>query len=122
MNRHHGRVSIPVLTRALAVTLGLILAAKAPAADPAPRPNVVVLIADDWSFPHAGVYGDKVVKTPNFDRVAREGVLFTRSYCAMSPSSSGASCRAAICSDRSCSLCSSDSRSAKAAPTSSCSV
>jgi len=85
MNRRHGLASIPVLPTALALTLGPTLATKAPAADPAPRPNVVMLIADDWSFPHAGVYGDKVVKTPNFDRVAREGVLFTRSFCA-SPS------------------------------------
>jgi N-sulfoglucosamine sulfohydrolase len=49
------------------------------------RPNIVFVIADDWSFPHAGAYGDKVARTPNFDRVAREGVLFTRAYCA-SPS------------------------------------
>jgi N-sulfoglucosamine sulfohydrolase len=48
----------------------------------AARPNIVVAIADDWSFPHAGVYGDRVVKTPNLDRLARQGVLFTRSYCA----------------------------------------
>jgi arylsulfatase A-like enzyme len=45
----------------------------------------VFVIADDWSWPHAGVYGDRVVKTPNFDRVAREGVLFTNAFCA-SPS------------------------------------
>src|SRR5262245_65755959 len=41
------------------------------------RPNILLFIADDWSYPHAGAYGDKVVKTPNFDRVAREGTLFT---------------------------------------------
>lgn len=45
------------------------------------RPNILFIIADDWSYPHAGIYGDKVVKTPNFDRVAREGALFTNSYC-----------------------------------------
>ena len=61
MNRRHGLASIPVLPTALALTLGPTLATKAPAAHPAPRPNVVMLIADDWSFPHAGVYGDKVV-------------------------------------------------------------
>ncbi|MDR3635773.1 MAG: sulfatase [Isosphaeraceae bacterium] len=49
------------------------------------RPNIVVAIADDWSWPHAGALGDKVVKTPYFDRLAREGVLFERAYCA-SPS------------------------------------
>jgi hypothetical protein len=46
------------------------------------RPNILLFIADDWSYPHAGAYGDKVVKTPNFDRVAREGTLFTNAYCA----------------------------------------
>lgn len=46
------------------------------------RPNIVFAIADDWSWPHAGVYGDKVVKTPSFDRLAAEGVLFARAYTA----------------------------------------
>lgn len=46
------------------------------------RPNILFVIADDWSYPHAGAYGDNVVSTPNFDRVAREGVLFNGSYCA----------------------------------------
>src|SRR5580698_7220990 len=70
------------MTRAtilLAIAL-LMLSATSNASGQA-RPNVVFVIADDWSFPHAGAYGDRVVRTPNFDRVAREGVLFTRSYC-----------------------------------------
>ena len=46
------------------------------------RPNILFALADDWSYPHAGVYGDRVVKTPSFDRVAREGALFTNAYCA----------------------------------------
>jgi arylsulfatase A-like enzyme len=45
-------------------------------------PNVLVIIADDWAYPHAGVYSDKVVRTPTFDRVAREGVLFRQAYAA----------------------------------------
>ena len=44
------------------------------------RPNIVVFMADDWSYPHASAYGDKTVKTPNFDRIAREGVLFNQAY------------------------------------------
>jgi arylsulfatase A-like enzyme len=39
-------------------------------------------VADDWGYPHAGAYGDRVVQTPNFDRVAREGVLFTHAFSA----------------------------------------
>jgi uncharacterized sulfatase len=50
----------------------------------AKRPNILFCISDDQSWLHAGAYGDKVVKTPNFDRIAREGVLFTHSFCAAS--------------------------------------
>src|SRR5687767_9214779 len=46
------------------------------------RPNILFCIADDWAYPHAGVYGDKVVRTPTFDRVAREGMLFTHAFSA----------------------------------------
>jgi len=50
-------------------------------------PNILFLIADDWSYPHAGAYGDPVVRTPTFDRIAAEGALFNNAYCA-SPSCS----------------------------------
>ena len=46
----------------------------------AKRPNILVAMADDWSFGHAGIYGCRWVQTPAFDRVAKEGVLFTRTY------------------------------------------
>ncbi|MBT7093818.1 MAG: sulfatase-like hydrolase/transferase, partial [Bacteroidetes bacterium] len=45
-----------------------------------PRPNILFCIADDWGWPHAGSYGDAVVKTPTFDRLATEGVLFEHAY------------------------------------------
>jgi arylsulfatase A-like enzyme len=44
------------------------------------RPNILFALADDWGWPHAGAYGDKVVKTPAFDRLAREGVLFEHAF------------------------------------------
>jgi len=44
------------------------------------RPNILFCIADDWGWPHAGAYGDKVVKTPTFDRLAREGILFRNAF------------------------------------------
>lgn len=51
-------------------------------AAPAPqRPNILLAIADDWGWPHSPLYGDKVVRTPAFERVAREGVLFTQAHC-----------------------------------------
>ena len=43
-------------------------------------PNILFAIADDWGWPHASIYGDPVVQTPAFDRLAREGVLFNHAY------------------------------------------
>ena len=50
------------------------------AAAPASRPNILLAIADDWSWPFATVAGDKTVNTPAFDRIAREGVVFRRAH------------------------------------------
>ncbi len=44
------------------------------------RPNILFALADDWGWPHAGVYGDPVLRTPAFDRIAREGILFNHAY------------------------------------------
>lgn len=49
------------------------------AADPQ-RPNILFAIADDWGWPHATAYGDPVVQTPTFDRLAREGIIFQHAY------------------------------------------
>jgi len=46
------------------------------------RPNLLLVVADDQSWPHAGAYGDPFVRTPVFDRIAREGALFTHSFSA----------------------------------------
>jgi arylsulfatase A-like enzyme len=43
-------------------------------------PNILFAIADDWGYPHASAYGCPWVTTPAFDRVARDGILFTRAY------------------------------------------
>ena len=46
----------------------------------AKRPNILICIADDQSYPHTGAYGTEWIRTPAFDRVAREGILFTNAY------------------------------------------
>jgi N-sulfoglucosamine sulfohydrolase len=75
--------ALPVLPLiAVACVCGQLLAAEAAGAQKSRRPNILFCLADDWGFPHAGVYGDRVVRTPNFDRVAREGVLFTHAFSA----------------------------------------
>ena len=45
-------------------------------------PNILFTIADDWGL-HAGAYGTKWVKTPAFDRVAKEGLLFNNAFTPM---------------------------------------
>jgi arylsulfatase A-like enzyme len=44
------------------------------------RPNILFCIADDASFPHFGANGCSWVKTPNFDRLAAEGIRFSQAY------------------------------------------
>ncbi len=45
------------------------------AAAPAPRPNIVILVADDWGFTDVGAYGGEIA-TPNIDALAASGVRF----------------------------------------------
>jgi arylsulfatase A-like enzyme len=44
------------------------------------RPNILFIIVDDLR-PELGCYGNAEILTPNIDRFAREGVVFTRAYC-----------------------------------------
>jgi len=44
------------------------------------RPNVVVILADDLGYGDVGCYGATKIKTPNIDRLASEGCLFTQAY------------------------------------------
>lgn len=59
-----------------------IASGDAAQAQPQRKPNILLAISDDQSWMHAGAYGDKATRTPAFDRVAREGVLFNYAYCA----------------------------------------
>lgn len=61
------------------------------------RPNILFVISDDQSYPHASAYGSEFIETPAFDRIADEGVLFTNAFSA-SPGCSPS--RAAILTGR----------------------
>jgi len=52
------------------------------AAAPAPKPNILFLLADDWAWPFASCLGAPGIQTPTFDRLAREGVLFRNAHVA----------------------------------------
>jgi N-sulfoglucosamine sulfohydrolase len=56
------------------------------------RPNILIAIGDDISFPHMGAYGTNWVKTPGFDRVAKEGILFRNAYTPNAKSSPSRAC------------------------------
>jgi arylsulfatase A-like enzyme len=59
------------------VLFALLLLIGSSAAPAATKPNVIVLIADQWRAQAFGFAGDPNVKTPNFDRLTAEGVRFT---------------------------------------------
>src|SRR5210317_1591805 len=44
-------------------------------------PNVVYVLADDLGYAELGCYGQEKIRTPNIDRLAREGMRFTQHYC-----------------------------------------
>lgn len=47
-----------------------------------PRPNILLILSDDHSAPYLGCYGDPVIRTPNLDRFASEGMRFERAFTA----------------------------------------
>jgi arylsulfatase A-like enzyme len=57
-----------------------LLAAAAAAATPTARPNVVLIVTDDLGYGDLSSYGAPDAKTPNLDRLAREGVRLTDFY------------------------------------------
>ena len=59
----------------LAFTMGTGLAA------PKKKPNVVIIYGDDVGFGDVGIYGSTLIPTPNIDRLAKEGLLFTDGHC-----------------------------------------
>lgn len=63
--------------------LALVLSAAVVAADeqpPSVRPNIVVILIDDLPYAGLSVTGNASLQTPRLDRVAKEGMFFTRAY------------------------------------------
>ena len=65
------------MTKHLTLLLAILSVATAPVFAADKPMNVVVLLADDWRFDTLGAAGNPIVKTPNLDSLASEGVRFT---------------------------------------------
>jgi arylsulfatase/uncharacterized sulfatase len=91
------------MTRHLVPLAALLLAtAAAPVASPVTppaRPNIVVLLADDWGFTDVGAFGGEM-RTPNIDALAQKGVRFSNFHVAGSCSPTRAMLQTGVSSHR----------------------
>ena len=84
MTNKHFKIATKILGKMINVFLVLIVLSCqntfAQIVEEPKKPNVLFIIVDDLK-PILGCYGDPFVKTPNIDRFAKEGVVFTNTYC-----------------------------------------
>ena len=70
-----------IFLRQIIVCSSVMLIACSHKQDPiSERPNILFIIADDASYTSMSIYGSEYIKTPNFDKIANEGVIFTNAY------------------------------------------
>ena len=77
--KHRNRICRRLLTTPLAALLTIVLLSPNPA-NAAERPNLIWIMADDLGYGDLGCYGQKVIATPNIDRMAKQGLRFTQFY------------------------------------------
>jgi arylsulfatase A-like enzyme len=70
---HLKRLAVSVLMLAAFLAKAFVQAADA-------KPNVVFVLADDLGYGDLGCYGQKLIQTPNIDRLASQGMRFTQFY------------------------------------------
>ncbi|MFO7975673.1 MAG: sulfatase-like hydrolase/transferase [Candidatus Hydrogenedentota bacterium] len=59
---------------------GLAGADRTPGRAAPERPNILVILTDDLGYGDLGCFGNKVIQTPNLDRLASEGLRLTDCY------------------------------------------
>ncbi len=73
-------MKVPTLVVSLCLLACGFRFARTGMAAEAPRPNIVFIMADDLGYGDLGCYGQKLIPTPNIDRLASEGMRFTQAY------------------------------------------
>ncbi|OAM90972.1 hypothetical protein AW736_05600 [Termitidicoccus mucosus] len=74
---------LPFRRASLAATSSVALTLPAATAQPAePPPNIVIILADDMGWNQTGFNGSTWYETPNLDRLARSGAVYTQAYAA----------------------------------------
>lgn len=69
----------------LLATSAIVPAVPLPHSGPLPaKPNIIYILSDDLAQGDVGCYGQKLIQTPNLDRMATEGMRFTQAYCGTS--------------------------------------
>jgi arylsulfatase A len=71
-------VPAPLLLVLFLLAAGFLFASLAPAAE---RPNIIVILCDDLGYGDLACYGHSAIKTPTLDKLAGEGIRFTRLLC-----------------------------------------
>ena len=67
----------PSLARALSLALALCLA---PSCLAAKQPNILLILLDDMGYRDVGFVGNKYISTPNIDKIAKSGAVFSQCY------------------------------------------
>jgi len=62
------------------LTILLLSCGEKPVAQEARTPNILLIMADDLGYGELGSYGQKIIKTPHLDQLAKEGMRFTQFY------------------------------------------
>lgn len=80
-------MNMPNVFQSFSAVLALFISITSPIINAqalADKPNVIIILTDDLGYGDLGSYGNKVISTPNLDRMAKEGVRLTNAYASSS--------------------------------------
>src|SRR5215510_1338772 len=72
-----------ILSTVVLLSASILITIPGFAADSAERPNIIFILVDDLRWDALGCMGHSIAKTPNIDRIAKEGALFKNFFVAI---------------------------------------